>query len=121
MDDRATMLLVVSNTFPSRLRLRREALGLDPFALAGRMRDRYKSGATDSAIRKYEAGKHRPSFEALAILAQALETSTDYLLGLTDDPAPATKQGRRAAKPAVAAKAPLLPKPQPRQARRKAG
>jgi transcriptional regulator with XRE-family HTH domain len=35
-----------------------------------------------------ESGKSKPSLELLARLADLYATSTDYLLGLTDDPAP---------------------------------
>ena len=36
----------------------------------------------------YETGKRRMSLDMLCTLADILETSTDYLLGRTDDPRP---------------------------------
>lgn len=39
-------------------------------------------------IWRYESGYQTPSAEILARIAQALETTTDYLLGLEEDPAP---------------------------------
>ena len=37
---------------------------------------------------RYENGKAQPSLDVLRQLAIYFETSTDYLLGLTDDPEP---------------------------------
>jgi len=39
-------------------------------------------------IWRWEANRNEPSAEMVAALARALDTSSDYLLGLTDDPAP---------------------------------
>ncbi len=39
-------------------------------------------------IWRYEAGKVDPSADVLARLAMVFSVSTDYLLGLTEDPAP---------------------------------
>lgn len=39
-----------------------------------------------NAYQKYEQGTRNPSPEALVKLADFYETSTDYLLGRTDDP-----------------------------------
>lgn len=36
----------------------------------------------------YETGKRRMNLEMLCVLADILETSTDYILGRTDDPRP---------------------------------
>lgn len=41
-----------------------------------------------STISRIEDGSRRPSHELLTALAKVLETSTDYLLLLTDDPLP---------------------------------
>lgn len=41
---------------------------------------------TRQSISQYMWGKSQPSLENLVILADMLETSTDYLLGRTDDP-----------------------------------
>ena len=40
-----------------------------------------------SSIAHLEAGSRKPSFETLRRLAIALQVTTDYLLGRTDDPA----------------------------------
>lgn len=47
-------------------------------------------GITYSMYSLYETGKRRMSIEMLCTLADILETSTDYILGRTDDPAPPT-------------------------------
>lgn len=43
-----------------------------------------KIGVAQSVISKYERGEATPSYEVLFKLAQVLDTTTDYLLGLTD-------------------------------------
>jgi transcriptional regulator with XRE-family HTH domain len=40
----------------------------------------------DSQINRYEKGKADPSQEVLVRLSRELDVTTDYLLGLTDDP-----------------------------------
>lgn len=44
-------------------------------------------------IYRYESGKNTPSGEIVAKIAQTLGVSTDYLLGLTDEPIPPSMQG----------------------------
>jgi transcriptional regulator with XRE-family HTH domain len=39
-----------------------------------------------SSIAHFEAGSRKPSFDTLRRLANALEVTTDYLLGRVDDP-----------------------------------
>jgi transcriptional regulator with XRE-family HTH domain len=39
-----------------------------------------------SSIAHFESGSRKPSFESLRRLANALEITTDYLLGRVDDP-----------------------------------
>lgn len=39
-------------------------------------------------INRYENGKNEPSGDMVAKIATVLHVSTDYLLGLTDNPAP---------------------------------
>ena len=46
-------------------------------------------GISQSVICEYETRKSTPSLKMLSRLAVVLCTSTDYLLGLTDDPCPA--------------------------------
>ncbi len=43
-----------------------------------------KSKLQPSAISHFETGKRKPSFDNLKSLADALEITTDYLLGRTD-------------------------------------
>lgn len=45
-----------------------------------------KAGVGKSAIAAYETGEKKPTTERLATLAKILGVSTDYLLGITDDP-----------------------------------
>ena len=40
-----------------------------------------------SSIAHFETGKRKPSFDTLRRLANALDVTTDYLLGRVDDPA----------------------------------
>ena len=46
-----------------------------------------RAGMPPSSIAHFEAGSRKPSFETLRRLANALEVTTDYLLGRADDPA----------------------------------
>lgn len=63
-----------------RVRERRKQLGMSQEDLAQLM-------ATDQKqISVYENGRGNPTADNLVQLAQNLETTTDYLLGLTDDP-----------------------------------
>ncbi len=43
-----------------------------------------KIGVKQNSISRYESGIFVPSMEVLVHLAQVLDTTTDYLLGLTD-------------------------------------
>lgn len=45
-----------------------------------------KAGMPPSSIAHFEAGSRKPSFDTLRRLANALEVTTDYLLGRVDDP-----------------------------------
>ena len=60
------------------------ALGLNQQQLAERL------GWQGATISRYEKGRYHStmSFTRLRLLAQVLSTSTDYLLGLTNDPGP---------------------------------
>lgn len=44
-----------------------------------------------ASIERYENGKQSPSVEVIATIATFFEVSTDYLLGLSDDPRSALK------------------------------
>lgn len=50
-------------------------------------------GVNAPAICKYESGDVDPSLDKLIALAKALNTSTDYLLGLTDERSPYDRFG----------------------------
>ena len=45
-----------------------------------------KADLQSSAVSHFETGKRKPSFHNLRRLADALKVTSDYLLGLTDDP-----------------------------------
>ena len=45
-------------------------------------------GCTQQTYSRYETGELEPSIESLKKLAEFYDTSIDYLLGLTDVPAP---------------------------------
>lgn len=59
--------------------------------------ERTKKGVTQNEMAKllgvklrayqyYESGKHNPTFDALVVLADYFDVTTDYLLGRTDNP-----------------------------------
>lgn len=50
------------------------------------------TGIDQSDYSKIESGKRQLSFEQCKRVAIALETSMDYLAGLTDDPTPYPRQ-----------------------------
>src|SRR5215831_4298497 len=61
--------------FPARLRAARDKRGLNQGDLAKR------AGLQASAISHFETGTRKPSFDNLRRLADALDVTTDYLLG----------------------------------------
>lgn len=67
--------------FPERLRAGRELRDLSQGELARR------AGLQASAISHFETGTRKPSFDNLKRLADALNVTTDYLLGRVKDPA----------------------------------
>lgn len=69
--------------FHQRLKEQREAAQLRQQDLA------YLVGTSQNQISKYEIGRSQPTADVLLKIAKALQTSSDYLLGLTDDPLPA--------------------------------
>jgi transcriptional regulator with XRE-family HTH domain len=70
-----------SEIFQERLRIAREQLRKwSQSELAGR------AGMPPSSIAHFETGSRKPSFDTLRKLANALEVTTDYLLGRVDDP-----------------------------------
>jgi transcriptional regulator with XRE-family HTH domain len=64
-----------TDAFPARLRAARDLRGLSQGDLAER------SGLQPSAISHFETGTRKPSFDNLRRLADALDATTDYLLG----------------------------------------
>ena len=69
-----------SEIFSRRLKAARDLRALSQNGLAGR------AGLPPSSIAHFEANSRKPSFYTLRKLANALEVTTDYLLGRTDDP-----------------------------------
>lgn len=69
-----------SELFKHRLRKAREMRGWSQGDLADR------AGLPPSSIAHFEAGSRKPSFDTLYRLANALEMTTDYLLGRVDEP-----------------------------------
>lgn len=70
-----------SQLFQERLRAAREGLRKwSQSELAA------KAGLPPSSIAHFESGSRKPSFDTLRSLANALEVTTDYLLGRVDDP-----------------------------------
>jgi transcriptional regulator with XRE-family HTH domain len=68
-----------TEVFPDRLRTAREHRQLNQSELAKR------SGLQASAISHFETGTRKPSFDNLRRLADALDVTTDYLLGRVKD------------------------------------
>ena len=60
----------------------REQQGLTQIALGKHL------GRSQGHIADIEGGRRKPSLKILVELSQVLETSVDYLLGITNDPSP---------------------------------
>jgi len=75
--------------FSRRLRAAREMRGLSQSELAERAR------LQQTAVSHYESGARRPSLRNLRRLSEALEVTTDYLVGHTDNPTPPPSTGER--------------------------
>ncbi len=69
-----------SEIFKDRLKAARELRKLKQSEVAERAK------LPPSSIAHFEAGARKPSFDTLRRLANALEVTTDYLLGRVDDP-----------------------------------
>jgi transcriptional regulator with XRE-family HTH domain len=69
-----------SELFKNRLKAARDLRKWSQGDLAGR------AGMPPSSIAHFESGSRKPSFDTLRRLANALEVTTDYLLGRVDDP-----------------------------------
>ena len=75
--------------FPDRLRMAREHRKLSQGELAER------AGLQASAVSHFETAGRKPSFDNLRRLADALNVSTDYLLGRTAEMEGSAKTGSR--------------------------
>jgi transcriptional regulator with XRE-family HTH domain len=69
-----------SNPFPGRLKSAREMRKLTQIELGT------KANLPSTSVAHFEAGSRKPSFDNLRKLAEALEVTTDYLLGRMDEP-----------------------------------
>jgi transcriptional regulator with XRE-family HTH domain len=69
-----------SDLFQERLRAARELRIWSQSDLAS------QASMPPSSIAHFESGSRKPSFDTLRRLANALEVTTDYLLGRVDDP-----------------------------------
>ena len=72
--------------FGERLRKRRKELGLRQEDIADHL------GVRISTVSQWETSTHLPDIDTVQILAQYLRTSSDYLLGLTDEPSPSIQR-----------------------------
>ena len=73
---------MADKSLPSRLKASREKLGIT-MAEAARRLNMSKIGYC-----RYEYGDRTPSLQTIEVIAQCFETSTDYLLGKTDNMSP---------------------------------
>ncbi|ASS66525.2 helix-turn-helix transcriptional regulator [Paenibacillus sp. RUD330] len=78
----------MTNSMGSRVKNLRKKHGLSQEQLAARI------GMTRSALGNYEVDRIVPSSDVLGKIALALQTSTDYLLGLTDSSMPTEAEVR---------------------------
>lgn len=69
-----------SEIFKDRLKAARELRDMKQVELAERAK------LPPSSVAHFEAGSRKPSFDTLRRLANALEVTTDYLLGRVDEP-----------------------------------
>jgi transcriptional regulator with XRE-family HTH domain len=72
----------------TRVKQRREHLGLSQTALAD------QTGIPIPNLNRIEHGRQSIYIQRLVDLAEALQVSTDYLVGLADDPTPPRKRAR---------------------------
>ena len=68
----------MSELFPDRLRAARQLRAFSQSELAD------KAGLQPSAVSHFETGRRAPSFDNLKALSDALQVTTDYLLGRVD-------------------------------------
>lgn len=70
------------SVFPDRLKVMRDARRFTQEEVAAR------ANVPLRMYQRYETGKNSPTLDVVIRLADALETSTDYLAGRVDDPTP---------------------------------
>jgi len=88
----------VKKIFGERLRRRRMACGLTQKAFAVRV------SMLPATVSRYEKGGYQAiNFEKLRTIAEALGTTTDYLIGMKDDPGPVPERPCPGAEPSLAA------------------
>lgn len=78
-------MALMKETFGSRLRRARETAKLSQDQLAAACKNRGGEGVTRSAVSYWESDKEKPSFDNLVAIAQKLNVSIDYLVGLVPD------------------------------------
>lgn len=69
--------------FPERLKNFRKEKGMTQIELATAL------GVSSGTVAMWETGKRKPSFEMFEKLTQVFDKRIDYILGTSDDPAPA--------------------------------
>lgn len=69
----------IRDLFPERLRTARELRGINQTELSK------KTGIPPSSLSHFESGARKPSFDNLRRLANALQVTTDFLLGRVDE------------------------------------
>jgi len=70
----------MTSKFPDRLKAARQLRNLSQSELAE------KAQLQPSAVSHFETGRRSPSFDNLKGLSEALQVTTDYLLGRVDEP-----------------------------------
>lgn len=70
----------MTSNFPDRLRMARHLRNLSQSELAE------EAQLQPSAVSHFETGRRSPSFDNLKALSEALQVTTDYLLGRVDEP-----------------------------------
>lgn len=74
------IIMSKQNLIPERLRSVREALGITKADASRRI------GLSKIGYNRYESGERSPSSQTIKVIAEALSTSVDFLVGLTDNP-----------------------------------
>lgn len=77
------------NSFSERLCLARKQKGVSQQTVADSL------GVSRNLISNYERGVRQPDFQMLCALARYYETTTDFLLGMTDEYSPRKKRCKR--------------------------